>query len=163
MEHQDVLEQLYHATEEDLLYAVGLLAGADQNPAPLIQVHYGDWSREQLAVIRAAFTDGISLLQERQTGQDHSFHLATQQAVTIQVADGEETSILRAPAWDAHLVNVDGSAAAQFAVERQRLGGFLLLIQARESEFLAAVDDSTEQVHLGPIRPLSLPPPPCAM
>jgi hypothetical protein len=37
--NQDVLEHLYQATEEDLLYGIGTLPVADSVALPLIHVH----------------------------------------------------------------------------------------------------------------------------
>jgi hypothetical protein len=45
------LQDLYDATEEDLLFGIGLLDLPDQAPAPYIHVHYCGWSREKLEVV----------------------------------------------------------------------------------------------------------------
>ena len=42
-----ILEELYDATEEGLLYGIGLLALPDQQPTPFVHIHYRDWSREK--------------------------------------------------------------------------------------------------------------------
>jgi hypothetical protein len=46
----------------------------------------------------------------------------------IQRREGEHTSVLRAPAWDAHLAEVEDRAFRLLDANRQRYGGFLLLI-----------------------------------
>ena len=64
MNHR-ILKTLYDATEEDLLYGVGLLALPDQEPAPFIHVHYRDWSREKLEIVRESFRGGLVLTFSR--------------------------------------------------------------------------------------------------
>lgn len=162
MTQQQILEQLYQSTEEGFLYAVGLFAAPDQPPAPLIQVYYSDWSHEQLAAVRASVDEGLTLVHDQAADRSCSLSLATRQKIAIRAAHDGHTSVLQAPAWDAHLAGVDRRVATQFADQRRRLGGFVLLVQGREHEFLAAVDDSAERVHVGPIQPLSLRPPPGA-
>jgi hypothetical protein len=76
---------------------------------------------------------------------------------------GEHASVLRAPAWDAHLKDVDGTAFRVFEANRQHRGGFLLRVQAGGREFMTVVDDAEERVIVGSIVPRSAPTLPMAL
>ena len=45
------LENLYRSTEEDMQFAIGLVALPGREPAPIIQIRYRDWTREKLKVV----------------------------------------------------------------------------------------------------------------
>ena len=120
MNHR-VLEDAYRATEEDLLYGVGVLALPGQEPAPFIHIHYCDWSREKLEVVRESFRAGLVLVfSDRQNGI-HDLHISTRERVAIQAQQDGHTSELRAPAWDAHLEGIDEQVVRRFEADRRRL------------------------------------------
>ena len=155
MNHR-ILEDLYDATEEDLLYGVGLLALPDQEPAPFIHIHYRDWPREQLEIVRESFRAGLVLTIGKPVGGVCSVHISTREYVAVQATEGDHTSVLRAPAWDAHLEGIAEQVVRRFEVDRRRYGGFLLLLQTRKLEFLTAVEDAAGLVNVGPILRRSL-------
>jgi hypothetical protein len=160
--NQRILEDLYDATEEDLLYGVGLLALPEQEPAPFIHIHYRDWSREQLEVVRESCRGGLVLTFSRRAEDTRDLHLSTRERIGIQASESGRTSALHAPAWDAHLTGVGKQVVRRFESGRRRCGGFLLLMQTREREFLTAVDDLTSRTAVGVIQPRALPGPAAA-
>lgn len=113
MNHR-ILEDLYRATEEDLLYGIGLLALPDQDPAPIIHIHYRNWSREKLEIVRESFRGGLVLTFSCQTGGTRDLHISTRERVAMRATEGDHTSILRAPAWDAHLGGIDDQVVRRF-------------------------------------------------
>jgi hypothetical protein len=147
------LKQFYESTEEDLIYGIGLIQLVDAESTPFIYIHYRDWSREKLEVVRESFQGGLILVSaERKPGQHHVY-IGTRETIAVQQAGDEHTSILRAPAWDAHLADVAGGAFRLFKAHRERRGGFLLLVQTAEWEFLTAVDDVDHRTFVGIILP----------
>jgi hypothetical protein len=64
--------------------------------------------------------------------------------------------------WDAYLAGVEDRAFRLFEANRQRYGGFLLLIQTSKWEFLTAVDDVDDRAIVGAILSRSTPEPPMA-
>ncbi len=158
MNHR-ILEDLYDATEEDLLYGVGLMALPDQEPAPFIHIHYRDWPRQKLEIVRESFRSGLVLTFTCQTEGTRDLHVSTRERVAVQAREGDHTSVLRAPAWDAHLEGIDGQVVRQFEADRRRLGGYLLLMQTPAWEFLTAVDDTCDSTHVGRVMPRSFPMP----
>ncbi|MCK4516679.1 MAG: hypothetical protein KAU31_15570, partial [Spirochaetaceae bacterium] len=83
-------------------------------------------------------------------------HVGTRERIGIQAKQDGHTSVLRAPAWDAHLEGVDEQVVRQFETDRRRIGGFLLLVQTPEWEFLTAADDSTHTAIVVSIRPSTI-------
>jgi hypothetical protein len=158
MNSQD-LGELYEATGEDLLFAIGALLVSGQEPAPYIHVFYRDWSREQLEVVRESFRKGLILVRGKRPKGGYDLYIGTRETISLQAKDGGHTSVLRAPAWDAHLAEVNEEAAQVFEANRRRTGGFLLLLQTPEWEFLTAVDDARGGTTVGPIEKRSLPMP----
>ena len=158
MNHR-ILEDLYHATEEDLLYGIGLLALPDREPAPYIHIHYPDWTRRKLEVVRESFKVGLILTSMTRADGRRDLHLGTRQTISVQAEQDGHTSMLRAPAWDARLSQIDASVVGQFETDRQRYGGFLLLVQTPEWEFVTVVADTTGGDTHRPIVPRSFPPP----
>lgn len=67
--------------------------------------------------------------------------------------------MLRAPAWDANLERIDERVVCRFEADRRRYGGFLLLVQTPEWEFLVAVANERGMTSLGPICTRSFPAP----
>ena len=96
--NQRVLEDLYDATEEDLRYGVGLLALPAQEPTPFIQIHYRDWSRVKLEIVRKSFRAGLVLTISCQAKGTRDLHVSTRECVAVQATEGNHTSMLRAPA-----------------------------------------------------------------
>ena len=153
--NNDDLHSIYESTEEDLRYGIGMLALPNQRPVPVIQICYKDWSHEKLEVVRESFRDGLILVSGRRPDATRDFYVGTRERIAIQSEESGHTSVLRAPAWDAHLEYVDEAAALRFEAERKRYGGFLLLIQTPELEFLTAVDDVRDRTHVGVVLPAS--------
>ena len=158
MNHR-VLEDLYDATEEDLLYGIGLLALPNEEPAPCIHIHYRGWSREKLEIVRESFDEGLILVCGTRADGRRDLYLGTRQTISVQAEQDGHTSMLRAPAWDARLSQIDASVVGQFETNRRRYGGFLLLVQTPEWEFFTAADDGSGQARSGEIVPRSMPVP----
>jgi hypothetical protein len=154
------LNDLYDATEENLLYAVGLLAQDELEPVPIVCIHYTRWSREQLSVVRESCRDGLVLSITRRPDGLCDLHISTRQRLAIQTRDGEHTRVLNAPDWDAHLEAVNETVISQFEAGRQQVGGYLLLMQTPDWEFLTAVEDTPERFIAHHVRPRSPPVPP---
>jgi hypothetical protein len=133
------LKSLYDATAEDLLFGIGTLMLEDGTHAPCIQVHYRSWTREMLGLVRDSFLDGIEFRVEQPCADRGDIVLATRQLMTIGAGMGGETHALRAPAWDARLESINLAMIRAFEFERHASGGFLLIVQAPEWEFLAGV------------------------
>ena len=158
MNTQD-LDKLYQATSEDLLFAIGALLVPGQEPSPCIHILYRHWSREKLEVVRESFRDGLILVSGKRTRGGYDLYIGTRETIVLQAEDGGHTAVLRAPAWDAHLAEVNEEAVQLFEANRKRSGGFLLLIQTPEWEFLTAVDDAQGGTTVGPIEKRSVPMP----
>ncbi len=155
MNHR-ILEDLYDATEEDLVYGIGLLALPDREPAPYIHIHYRDWSRRKLEVVRESFRGGLVSTVTEPVNGFCDVHLSTRERIGIQAERDGHTSVLRAPAWDAHLTRIDEHVARRFDADSRRYGGFLLLVQTPEWEFLAAVANARGETTLGTVQPRSM-------
>lgn len=153
------LRQLYDASEEDMTYGIGVMDLGTGIPSPIVCIHYKEWSREQLELVRESFHDGIVLTTAEKLPGVHHVHLATRETMSFQHVEGGQTAVLRAPAWDADLGEVDEVAFQIFEANRQVRGGFLVLLQSAEWEFLVAVDDRFDGIEVGPIQPRSLPTP----
>ena len=158
MNHR-ALEDLYDATEEDLLYGVGLLALPDQEPAPFIHIHYRDWPRAQLEIVRESFRGGLVLTLSSRTEKTRDLHVSTRECVAVQATEGDHTSVLHAPAWDAHLEGIDEQVVRRFEADRQRCAGFLLLVQTPEWEFFTAAYEAGNRTIVGPVGQRSTPVP----
>ena len=65
----------------------------------------------------------------------------------------------RLPTWNAQLADVDRGAVRMFEENRQPRGGYLLLSQTPEWEFLTAVDDAHGGTSIGPVENRSVPMP----
>ncbi len=156
MNHR-ILEDLYDATEEDLLYGIGLLGLPDQEPAPFIHIHYRDWSREQLEIVRESFRGGLVLTLSCRAEGTRDLHVSTRECVAVQAREGDHTSVLRAPAWDAHLEGIDEQVVSRFEADRRRCGVFLLLMQTPEWESLSVVDDADRSPAVGTVQRASFP------
>ena len=160
--NQRILENLYDATEEDLLFGVGLLALPDHKPAPFICIHYRSWSREKLKIVRESLQGGLVLTFSRRAEGTCDLHVSTRECVAVQATEGDHTSVLRAPAWDAHLEGIDDQVARRFEADRQRCAGFLLLVQTPEWEFFTAAYEAGNRTIVGPVGQRSMPMPPTA-
>ena len=126
---------------------------------PAIHVFYQDWSREKLEVVRESFKSGLILVSAERKPGLHHLYIGTRESIALQQTEGEHTSVLKAPAWDAHLADVEEQAFRQFEINRKRHGGFLLLVQTPEWEFLTAVEDPEDRTVVGPIQERSSPMP----
>ncbi len=153
--HNRDLQSLYDTTEEDLRYGIGLLAIPGRGPVPLIGVHYSDWPWDKLEMIRLSLHEGIVLSKNAKADGKFDIHLATRHKIVIQSECRGHTSVLRAPAWNAHLTGVDAKVFRRFEDGRRKCGGFLLLVQAGEWEFTALVNDGGRRPQVGPIMPRS--------
>jgi len=151
------LKQIYDATEEDLRFGVGLLDVPGRGQVPFIQIHQPGWSREMLEIVRESFQDGLMLTETTNASGTVDLYLATRQRIVIQAENRGRTGVLRAPAWDARLSNIDPVIALQFQTDRARHGGFLLLVQTVEWEFVVAVHREGTRCDIGPISPRTLP------
>lgn len=154
------LRELYESTADDMVYGIGLVQFSGAEPAPCIHISYPSWNRAQLEIVRESFDGGLVLTSTEKEPGLHHLHIGTRQVVAIHQRDGEHTSILRAPAWDAHLANVEQRALRLFEMNRERYGGFLVLMQTPEWEFLVGVEDACNHTAVGPVRRLRFPAPP---
>lgn len=145
------LRQLYDASEEDMTYGIGAIDMGTGPPAPLISIRYRGWLRQKLEIVRDSIKSGVILSSARRESGTYHAYLGTREMITVQQAEGEHTAVLRAPAWDAHLRDVDGAAFEIFDANRRRRGGFLLLVQAGEREFITAVDEANDRAIVGAI------------
>jgi hypothetical protein len=143
------LRTLYDTSAEHMTYGIGTMDLGVGPPAPIIMIQHGDWSREKLKMIRESFKGGIILTCSEHKPGVHHIHLATREVLTFEHAESEHTSVLRAPAWDAHLADVDHAAFRVFEAHCRQRGGFLLLVQAHTWEFLTVVDDGRGTVSVG--------------
>jgi hypothetical protein len=153
----DILKELYKSTGEDFLYGVGALQLPDGALAPCVHLHYANWSREQLDTVRDCFADGLLATAHTRPSGDMRMTIATRQQVTLQASQPSHTNVLRAPGWDARLEDLDVNAFRHFTAQRHRYGGFLLLVQTPDWEFLAAVKDAGLPGEVGPIQARSFP------
>ncbi len=153
------IKQLYESTADDLRYGIGVLDVPDRGPVPLIHIHYADWSREKLDLVRESFRGGLILVNGQRASGSCDLYLATREKITVQAKQDGHTSILKAPAWDARLTEVDGQVVQRFEDARDRRRGFLLLVQAGEWEFLTAVDDAGDTATVGVVLPANQPTP----
>ncbi len=156
----DDLEQLYRATEEDVLYGIGVVAAPGCRAVPFIQCCYRQWTQEQLGLVREAFQAGLVVTVGRPAGGTCDVHISTRARVAVQARQAGQTSVLRAPAWDAHLAAVDDPVVRRFETGRLVCGGFVLIVQAAEWEFITAVDDGHDRTVVGPVTARSYPLPP---
>ena len=154
------LRELYESTEEDMFFGIGLIQLPDAKPAPYIHVFYQDWSREKLEVVRESFKSGLILVSAERKPGLHHLYIGTRESIALQQTEGEHTSVLKAPAWDAHLADVEDLTFRMFEINRKRHGGFLLLVQTPEWEFLTAVEDPEDRTVVGPVQGRSWPKPP---
>jgi hypothetical protein len=83
--------------------------------------------------------------------------MSTRDWFGIHQAESENTPAFRPAAWDAHLPDVKDRAFQSFDANPQRYGGFLLLVQTPEWEFLTGVDDVEDRTIVGAILPRSMP------
>lgn len=134
-----------------------------RRPVPFIQIHYHSWSREKLEIVSESFRAGLVLTIGRPVGGFCDLHISTREQIDIRVNQDGHTSVLRAPAWDANLGGIDEQLVRRFEAERQRHGGFLLLMQTGESMFLAIVEDASDRIVVGVIRPRPLAEPHAAL
>lgn len=153
-------DQLYAASEEDILFGIGHLATADRGFVPYIHLHFPAWDRARLEAVHAAFRGGISLVVKPAADGTQRLFLATRERVAVQIGQAGQTSALEAPAWDAALDDVAPSVVRHFEADRQRLGGFTLLLQTPDWEFLTAVHDMPDPLEPGPITDRCFPTPP---
>jgi hypothetical protein len=147
----DSLQELYDTTEERLLYGVGVLAMPNGPPAPFVRLHYRDWPREKLELVRGSLRAGLVLTRSRSRDDTRDLHITTRERITVEVRQDGHTSVLRAPAWTACLAQIDEDVLDRFETGRRRFGGFLLSIRTPRLEFVAAVDDARNRVRVGPL------------
>jgi hypothetical protein len=101
-------------------FAIGLVALPGREPAPILQIRYRDWSRKKLEVIRESFKEGLILVNGKRKDGKYDVFIATREQVALQAEKNRHKSVLRAPAWDAHLPGVDVPVAHQFEANRRR-------------------------------------------
>ena len=154
------LEQLDDATEEDLVFAVGTLMMPGGPEWPYLHIHYAVWTREKLTLVRNAFCGGLILVMRPGPGDRSDMYLATRERVSIQVDYSGQTSVLRAPAWDARLEGVETAAMGWFLASRAAVGGYIVVLQTPDWEFLATHHDPDGRLVVGPVqhRSMAIPP-----
>ena len=155
--HPRILDNLYNATEEDLLYGIGQLGVPDGPASPLIHIHYRHWSRRKLDIVRASLRDGITLTIEQSIAGSHALHIATHECISVQVRTGDHTSVLRAPAWDAHLTDIEEEVVRQFIADQRACDGHVLLLQTPVWDLLCGFDTSGNVIRIGDVTPRTAP------
>ena len=78
------LEQLYEATAEDLLFAMGTMVVPGGRPSPYIHVFYRNWTREKLEVVRDTFRGGLVLTVGKQPAGRGDLHIATREVISLE-------------------------------------------------------------------------------
>ncbi len=153
---KSILKAIYEASEQDLLYGIGLIGveGAVL-PVPMIQCFYRGWSREMLRVVAETLKSGVELRLK-----PDCVYLATRERIEGREYDGRNTSILRAPAWDARLEDPDPEAVQLFDANSEALGHFVLILQTPEWACVIIVHKPTGATQVGPVQPPTLPAPP---
>ena len=94
MVDKSLLKAMYEASEQDLLYGIGLVGVEGSLPVPMIQCFYRSWSEEMLRVIAETLRSGVEL-----SLRPDRVYLATKERIEGREYDGRDTSSLRAPAW----------------------------------------------------------------
>jgi hypothetical protein len=159
----NTLHRLYEATAEDLLFGIGQLQVPDDRPVPYIHIHYANWSREKLDVVRESFPDGLILTAQQCPTGAYDVTIKTRHLVILKSERNGRTSLLRGPAWDARLEGVEPQAFRLFQSDRQRHGGFVVLVQTPEWEFMTVVDEIRGSTTVGATLPRTFAAPPAAM
>jgi hypothetical protein len=153
-----LLRQLYDASAQDLLYGIGLLGVEGSSvPLPMIQCFYRDWPEEMLRVVADTVRSGVEL-----SIKPDFIYLATRERIEGREYDGQDTSILRAPAWDARLENPAPEAVRLFGAASDALAHFVLVLQTPEWECVVLVHLPTGATRVEPLRRPTLPTPPQA-
>jgi hypothetical protein len=111
------LGQLYESAGEDLPFGIDTIQLQDLKLAPIVQIHHKDWSRLELEVVRESFRDGLILTSGKRHTDERDLYIATRQRMAIQADHGGDTSVLRSPAWDAHLAKVEERVFRVFEAE----------------------------------------------
>ena len=155
---KSILKAMYEASEQDLTYGIGLIGveGAAL-PLPMIQCFYRGWSEEMLRVVAETLRGGVELSLKAD-----QVYLATRERIEGREYDGRDTSILRAPAWDARLENPDPEAVQLFDANSDALAHFVLIFQTPEWECVTIVHKPTGETQVGAVQPPTLPAPPNA-
>jgi len=61
MVDKSLLKAMYEASEQDLLYGIGLVGVEGALPVPMIQCFYRGWSRDMLQVVAETLRGGVEL------------------------------------------------------------------------------------------------------
>ena len=151
------LQELYESTAEDIIFGIGDMCLPNGRPAPYIHIFYKDWSRTKLELVRDSFKNRLILVSAKRPDSTYHMFIATGEKITLRHCQKGHTSVLRAPTWSAHLDRVDATAVDHFEAQRNQYGGFLLLVQTPEWEFLTAVQDPSGNTVTGNIQPTAQP------
>ena len=162
------IQKLYEATSDDLLYGIGVTLGVGDGPedqvVPTIAIAQPRWSRQWLELVRSTFGDGLTITANAVSGGTCNIYLATRLLVTVSLQRGDDTDVLRGPAWDARLDGIEQEAFSTFELGRRVLGGFLLVMQTGRWEFTTGVEEISGSATVGPIVPrtTAIPPSECS-
>ncbi len=149
------LQELYESTAEEIIFGVGEMCLPNCRPAPYIHIFYKDWSRTKLELVRGSFKNRLILVSAKRPDNTYDMFIATGEKITLRHCQKGHTSVLRAPAWSAHLDRVEAAAVDRFEVQRNQYGGFLLLVQTPEWEFVTAINDPSGNTVIRSIQPVS--------
>jgi hypothetical protein len=116
------LHRLYDASAENMKYGIGAIDAGTGPPTPIICIQYRNWPREKLKIVRESFRSGIILSSTVAKSGLCDVHLRTRELVGLQQVENEHITVLRAPAWDAHLQGIDGPAFESFVPDDGRPG-----------------------------------------
>jgi hypothetical protein len=156
--NKSILKAMYEASEQDLAYGIGLIGVEGAALAvPMIQCFYRGWCQEMLRVVTETLRGGVEL-----SLKPDQVYLATRERIEGREYDGRDTSILRAPAWDACLEDPDPEAVQLFDANSDALAHFVLILQTPEWECVTIVRKPTGVTRVGPVQSPTLPAPPNA-
>ena len=151
MTSNKVLDALHQSTEDDRRFAIGAVVLSDCGLVPIIHIRYCDQNRVKLEAERNSFTDGVIFVNRKRHDGTYHLFIGARERVAMQSEENGHKSVLRTPAWDAQLPGVDASVVREFEANRPRYGGFLLLVQTPEWEFLTVVGVNDGSATVGPI------------
>ncbi len=114
-------------------------------------------------MVRDTLRGGVTLTCTQRTSGRCDLCLAARDQVRLTCAAGGETSVLRGPAWNAQLDDVEGEVYRWFEAQRARHGGFVLLIQTPDWEFMVGVEWGLRNPLIGDTQPRRVEMPPASL
>ncbi|UCG15417.1 MAG: hypothetical protein JSV19_08975 [Phycisphaerales bacterium] len=104
-------------------------------------------------MVRKSFADGLIPASGKCRDGKYDLLVGTRKQVALQAEENGHASVPRASAWDARVPGVDAPVVPEFEAIRRRYGGFPVLIQTPEWEFLTVADDADDRTIVGAVVP----------